>query len=203
MAASSNAADPSSPLRSIINYHAEQLIESGKAISARSEAVAAAVAREMDSPARELLAGKVITAFLANPLQLLLIGEDDAVPVSLHAALERAAMEVLPHHISRTPRGAEILDRLLGRRTLPELAEALVELGVWEEMDTEFIAKISKFRSKVAHLNYELIEKALVSHSEHTRLRARRDLQDIDATQDFVTAVKLFVKLGMSLVGRE
>jgi hypothetical protein len=128
-------------------------------------------------------------------LTFLLLGHYSAAIVELHGWLERYALEELPNRLGRDPLAREVIADLIKRRTLAELIEPLIRLGLWNADDKSFVSRLKTLRDGIVHKNFALLSK----HLADGKWRPPNDLTDRINEQDcigfFLTTIQLLMKL--------
>lgn len=127
------------------------------------------------------------------PHTLLLLGHNSAVIIELHGWLERFALTQLVKRIGKDEISREILKDLIKRKTLSEICDYFVTLGLWNKDDVSFIRKLKSLRDGIAHKNFDLLRKHLGDRkttSEMTEL-----IDKIDCTSYVLKTMELIMKI--------
>jgi hypothetical protein len=132
---------------------------------------------------------------METPLMLLILGHNSAAIVELHADLERFTLMELTRQLSKNDAVSDLIWDLINRRTLHQVADMVIQLGLWDKSDKAFITRLKNIRDGVAHKNLELLSKHLrcgkpVKYEEVTEL-----INTLDCATYFLNTVELFIKL--------
>lgn len=92
-----------------------------------------------------------------------LLGNNSLVIIELHAILERGCLDRFPIIASEKVKVQNALSLLIKRKTLPDLIEPLIKLGIWDDTDKTYAKRIGNLRNGIAHKNIELVSKYLFS----------------------------------------
>ena len=114
---------------------------------------------------KQIVAQQVTQLFLDTSLVLYILGWNGPAIIELHSVLEREAIEELVVLLFQ-PDKIEIGYRVMGRRTLQELAPLLQECGVLDDDDIKFVQRLGKLRNGLAHKNAQLISNVVFSGKE-------------------------------------
>lgn len=139
----------------------------------------------------------LVSGVFARASELLILGQYPSMYVEVHALLERFTLVTVPMRLGRDSRARGLIDGMVARRTLSDLAPIAVKLDLWTEGDLRWVRRLVKLRNGLVHKNYDLLDRAL------GRRRERYAPQDYDysqftleqTTSDFTTALDLFIQL--------
>jgi hypothetical protein len=134
-------------------------------------------------------------ALLESALAMLYSGQTTAVFGELHGLLELYAARDLAAILASDPKSRLIIKRLLSRKVLPELAEILEEIGVWNTEDVKFARKLSDIRNGVAHRNATLLSNRLANGRDLHHLDAMVLAAKVDCIPFVVRTVEMMLKL--------
>lgn len=137
----------------------------------------------------------LVWALLGSVLAMLYAGETISVFVELQGLLELYAARDLAAILASDQKSRLIIKRLLSRKVLPELAEILEEIGVWNSEDVKFARKLSDIRNGVAHRNATLLSNRLASGRDLHHLDAMVLAAKVDCIPFVVRTVELMLKL--------
>jgi hypothetical protein len=106
---------------------------------------------------------------MKGPLTLYALNMNGQVLIDLAGLLERYAIIYVDYlfkslkSIQLFPDGQDLIDAMLEKKFLPELAKYLLKLGIWNNDDIKKVEKLNKKRNYVAHKNTRKIEAFLES----------------------------------------
>lgn len=132
---------------------------------------------------------------LDTPMELYYIGNSSAVFVELHGFLERMALIELSKRIAKDEMSKKIISKLTERKTLVEISDGFVELGIWNDEDIKFVKKLSNVRNGIVHKNIKLVSKYL-SDGKSTYIGQIDEItKKVDCIPYILNTLELLVKL--------
>lgn len=134
-------------------------------------------------------------ALLGAALQMYYIGHNASVFVELYGFVERFVLRDLAWYLARDRNSAQIIEGLIDRKTLPDLADALQQLDVWSADDVTFAKKLTKVRNGIAHKNAILLSKHLGSGKKLHILDTDELVADADCVPYLLHSIELLAKL--------
>ena len=132
---------------------------------------------------------------METPLTLLILGHNSAAIVELHAWLERFALIELSKQLGKDEVTRDIIWKLIKRKTLSEVADIVIQLGLWEQSDKAFITRLKNLRDGVAHKNFELLSKHIGGGKSLGANEVTEILNRVDCAPYFLTTMELIIKL--------
>jgi hypothetical protein len=163
---------------------------------ARFEKMKAAYGQRFpEASAERGVADALAWAVLGDSLALFYLGLTSPVIVELHATLEHYARRDLPQLITSTREGRNVAEQLVERRTLSELSKMLVSIGVWNDEDCAFVARLARLRNGIVHNNEVALGRAMSGQHFHHINDARLAVADVDVLPFLLSAIAALVKL--------
>jgi hypothetical protein len=129
------------------------------------------------------------------PLTLLILGHNSAAIVELHAWLERFTLLELSKRLGKDEVARDIIWELIKRRTLSEVTDIVILLGLWDQSDKAFISRLKNIRDGVAHKNFELLSKHIGGGKSLGADEATKLINRMDCVPYFLTTMELIMKL--------
>ena len=80
---------------------------------------------------------------------------------------------------------------MLERKTLPDMADILGELGVWLPTDVKFADRVNQIRNGIAHKNTQLIAKLVNSGKPVTNFTLHEVMSSVDMCDFLVKTISL------------
>ena len=131
----------------------------------------------------------LVWALLGGPILLFSLGLNGPVIVEIQGILERLSiMEITNFLSSRDPHKKKIIEKLIERKSLVDLADILNKIGIWDSKDLAWANRITAIRNGAAHKNPRAI--GLKSF-----LDVDASLAKFDVIPDIIMSIRLLHKL--------
>jgi hypothetical protein len=104
---------------------------------------------------------QVILPLLRGCLMLYTLNMNGQVILDLAGILERYAIMLVVELFHSFPDRQRVVEKLIEKKFLNELAELLIMLGLWDKSDKKSITRLKKIRDGIAHKNVKTISKML------------------------------------------
>jgi hypothetical protein len=132
---------------------------------------------------------------METPLTLHLLGHNSAAIVELHGWLERFALRELSKRLGKNKVAREIIFDLIRRKTLSEVTDTIIHLGLWDQNDKAFITRLKNIRDGIVHKNFELLSKHIGADKSYLSFEMDKLINKIDCVGYFITTMGLIMKL--------
>jgi hypothetical protein len=100
---------------------------------------------------------QVILPLLRGCLMLYALNMNGQVILDLAGILERYAITYIVELFRSFPDRQRVVERLIEKKFLNELAELIIILGLWDKSDKKSITRLKKLRDGIAHKNLKII----------------------------------------------
>lgn len=134
-------------------------------------------------------------ALMGGPLTLYALNMNGPAIVDLHGVLERFVIREVSKHLSSSKEGAIVLSRIIERRTLPDLAQILLDLQIWDKEDVKFTKRLNTLRNGAAHKNPKTISNVVCSGRKISMLDVDSVMTDVDYIPLIISTIHLLMKM--------
>jgi hypothetical protein len=131
-------------------------------------------------------------ALLDTPVLLYSFGLNGSAIIELCSILEWfGAAEIAKFYKLK----GSTMQRVTHFMNLPDVAEALKEIGAWNEKDVRFATKLNRLRNGVAHKNAELVSKAVLARKKISMLDIDTELKNVNILPYINESTRLLIKM--------
>jgi hypothetical protein len=130
-------------------------------------------------------------------IALYLVGLNGPAVVETYSALQQYCSEKVVSHF-RIPDKQKTMKEVVEYLSVPTISRILIELGLWDEQDGEFVEKLNKIRNGIAHKNPKKLSDALLSGRELHTLDIAHMVPRVDPLPFIFGSLELCIKAGMT-----
>lgn len=130
----------------------------------------------------------ILWALMDTPVILHALGMNGSAILEVHSVVERYSIVKTPRFIARIE-GRRTVERLLERRSLPEIAEILHKHGAINEQSLSWAKRVTKLRNGYAHKNKTLMQKAIMSKRRMHFLDIDREVGKVDCVHHILAGI--------------